>query len=249
MNDATERSGDSSYESNRNDVANERQLKAQELAEDMMIHDVRNPLSSIISIADMLSTRELSEDDLLWIERITALGHRALRVLKTSSGYAQMERGNYELETATFDLLAAVRATLDKLKMMSERRSVTHQVLLNGREITDQSQLEVVADQFFLEQMLHNLFINALEASSPGELITIRIEAADPLVIEVHNPGVVPEAVRDEIFDKLASYQKEKGSGLGAYIAKLIAEQHGGTVDFTTSPAEGTVFRATLSVL
>ena len=78
MNDATERSADSSYESNRNDVANERQLKAQELAEDMMIHDVRNPLSSIISIADMLSTRELSEDDLLWIERITALGHRAL---------------------------------------------------------------------------------------------------------------------------------------------------------------------------
>ena len=215
----------------------------------MMVHDVRNPLSSIISIADMLSTRELSADDLVWIERITALGHRALRVLKTSSGYAQMERGNYELETSTFDLLTAIRSTLDKLKVMSEHRSVRHQVLLDGNEITDQSRLAVVADQFFLEQLLHNLFINALEASSPGELITISLETADPLVIEVHNQGTVPEAVRDEIFDKLASYQKEKGSGLGAYIAKLIAEQHGGTVSFTTSAAEGTVFRATLPIL
>lgn len=246
MNDATGTPTDSSHEPERSKTNNERALKAQELAEDMMIHDVRNPLSSIISIADMLSTRELPDDDLLWIERISTLGHRALRVLKTSAGYAQMERGDYEAETSTFDLIAAIRATLDKLKMMSEHRSVTHRVLLDGNEITAQSRLEVEGDQFFLEQLLHNLFTNALEASPSGELITISLQVADPLVIEVHNAGVVPEAVRAEIFDKLASYQKEKGSGLGAYIAKLIAEQHGGTVGFTTSVAEGTVFRATL---
>lgn len=224
----------------------ERQLRAQALAEDMMIHDVRNPLSSIISIADMLSTRSMSDDTMVWIERIAALGHRALQVLKASSGYAQMERDDYELEIGSFDLLASVQATFDKLKALSDRYSVTHRLLLDDREIDHQQTMVITADQFFVEQMLHNLFTNALESSSPGESVKVAIRSGNPLVISVHNSGVISEDVRDEIFDKLASYQQERGSGLGAYIAKLVAEQHRGTLSFTTSEEQGTVFRVTL---
>ncbi len=77
-------------------VALEEELAARVLAEDMMIHDVRNPISSIISIADMLSAGTANEDDKLWLTRILTLGYRALDILKATAGYAQMERDEHD---------------------------------------------------------------------------------------------------------------------------------------------------------
>ncbi|MGB3777799.1 MAG: histidine kinase dimerization/phospho-acceptor domain-containing protein, partial [Tunicatimonas sp.] len=81
-------------------VALEEELAARVLAEGMMIHDVRNPLSSIVSITDMLSDRATNEDDKLWLTRILALGHRALNLLKATAGYAQMERDEHDPEVS-----------------------------------------------------------------------------------------------------------------------------------------------------
>ena len=225
-----------------------RQKRAQELAIDMMIHDVRNPLSSIVSIADMLGDRNMADDDQLWLMRIKTLGYRALDILKATSGYTEMERGEYELEKDRFDLLAIIRTALDKTSVLSKSKTLTTQVRLNGAEVKKQS-LSVTGDRFFLEQMLDNLLTNALEASPVEKNITIALETREVLRISVHNQGVVPEEKRAEIFDKLASYQQERGSGLGAYLVKLIAEQHNGTVSFTTSESEGTVFRVELPIL
>ncbi len=70
----------------------------------------------------------------------------------------------------------------------------------------------------------------------------------EPLRVVVHNQGVIPAALRDKIFNKLSSYQPSRGGGLGAYIAKLIAEQHGGSVRFTTAEQEGTTFTVELPI-
>ncbi len=224
------------------------ELAARLLAEDMMIHDVRNPLSSIVSIADMLSARVTDDDDKLWITRVLALGHRALNILKATSGYAQMERGEHEPEVSRFDLLQCLAAVLEKLSQVIDSRSLTVECLLDGRTIAEDTCL-VKGDQFFLEQLFHNLAINALEASPPQGRVLIDVQPGELLRVIIHNQGVIPASLHGKIFDKLSSYQSSRGGGLGAYIAKLIAEQHGGTVRFTTAEREGTTFTVELPIM
>lgn len=226
----------------------EQELAARVLAEDMMIHDVRNPLSSIISIADMMSAGAASEDEKLWLSRILALGHRALNILKATAGYAQMERGEHEPEVSRFDLLSCLAATLDKLSGLKDSRSLTFECLLNGRPVAE-DHCWVEGDRFFLEQLFHNLVTNALEASPPKGRVRIDVQPGQPLRLVIHNQGVIPATLRDKIFNKMSSYQSSRGGGLGAYIAKLIAEQHGGTVDFITGQDQGTTFTVTLPII
>ena len=225
----------------------EEELAARTLAEDMMIHDVRNPLSSIISIADMLKAGTTNEDDKLWLDRILALGHRALNILKTTAGYAQMERGEHEPEVRRFDLLRCLGTVLDKLSQLKDNRSLTIVHRLDGRPIAEDT-CWVEGDRFFLEQLFHNLITNAMEASPPGSSVLIDVHPGQPLRVNIHNRGVIPAALRDKIFDKLSSYQSSRGGGLGAYIAKLVAEQHRGSVRFTTAESEGTTFTVELPI-
>lgn len=230
-------------------LALEQELTARALAQDMMIHDVRNPLSSIISIADMLSARAASEDDKVWIMRILELGHRTLNILKATAGYARMERGNHDLEASRFDLLTCLEAALGKLTTLQESRSLTVERSLDGHPFTEASACWVEGDRFFLEQLFHNLITNALEASPPRGTVSISLQMRQSLVVVIHNQGVVPVELRDKIFDKLSSYQSLRGGGLGGYIAKLVAEQHGGTVHFTTDEQQGTTFTVELPIL
>ena len=59
----------------------------------------------------------------------------------------------------------------------------------------------------------------------------------------MHNPGVIPEDVSLQIFQRSFSTKSKKGRGLGTYMMKFIGEGHlGGNVDFTTSETEGTRF-------
>ena len=228
-------------------IALEEELAARTLAEDMMIHDVRNPLSSMISIADMLSARATDEDDKLWLDRVLALGHRALTILKATAGYTQMERGDHEPTVSRFDLHPCLTAVLDKLSQLKESRSLAVTCLLDGHPMAENS-CWVAGDRFFLEQLFHNLITNAMEASPPQGRVLIEVHPGEPLRVVIHNQGVIPAALRDKIFDKLSSYQSSRGGGLGAYIAKLIAEQHGGSVAFTTDEQEGTTFTVELPV-
>jgi len=52
--------------------------------------------------------------------------------------------------------------------------------------------------------------------------------------------GTVPESIRDHFFKKYVTAGKLKGTGLGTYSAKLIAEAHGGMINMQSSEDSGT---------
>ena len=64
--------------------------------------------------------------------------------------------------------------------------------------------------------------------------------SGENLAIDVHNSGVVPPGMRSVFFDRYATHGKKGGTGLGTYVAALIARTHGGSVSFTTDDSEGT---------
>jgi len=100
------------------------------------------------------------------------------------------------------------------------------------------SGLPVRGDRLLLSRALHNLILNAREASPPGATVEVRAAAAGAwAVVEVLDRGAgVPGHVGDRAFEPYVS-SKARGSGLGLALVRDIAQQHGGTV--TLGPREG----------
>lgn len=108
----------------------------------------------------------------------------------------------------------------------------------------------ILADAVQIEQVLLNLLRNGLEAvGEDDEPRRVRLIAreAEPggLEIEVRNTGPsIPDAVRHRLFQPFFSTKKE-GLGIGLYIARMIIEAHGGSIECTSEEGE-TCFRVRL---
>lgn len=103
----------------------------------------------------------------------------------------------------------------------------------------------VTADQEKLAQVLHNLCKNALEAMPQGGTLTVRGSSTKAQVsLEVSDTGVgIPEGLN--IFEPFTT-TKETGTGLGLAIVQQIIAAHGGTIAYTSTPGQGSVFTITL---
>lgn len=109
------------------------------------------------------------------------------------------------------------------------------------------SPVPVTADRLLLSRAVHNLVLNALEASPPGGTVELRpgVEG-DRAVLEVlDRGGGITDEVRDRLFEPYVS-TKRRGSGLGLSLVRDIAEQHGGTITLENRDGGGARARLTL---
>jgi signal transduction histidine kinase len=132
----------------------------------------------------------------------------------------------------------------------------------NGRALTPErdwtlsagSRRSVVADRQRLTQAMMNLVRNAIEHTEPGDDITIGATVDGHLAtLSVRDSGTgIPRAEQARVFDRFArggaSRRRYEGSGLGLAIVRVIAEVHGGTVEVSSSPGEGSEFRVIVPV-
>jgi len=115
------------------------------------------------------------------------------------------------------------------------------------------SEAMVMGDRYLLEIVVQNLIQNALKYSAPASIVTVRqLTGPGIALVEVqdHGTGIAPDN-RERIFAKYyrAAGQQASGSGLGLYIAREIARQHGGDVILYASDASGSSFRLSVPVV
>ena len=94
-----------------------------------------------------------------------------------------------------------------------------------------------------IRQVLINLLENALDASPPGEEVTLKAQSNDQnLIIEVSDHGKgIPLENLDRIFIPFFT-TKPKGTGLGLAVSRRIVEEHGGELSVQSTPKESTTF-------
>ena len=223
-------------------------LEAQEIAQNLMVHDLRNPINNIISISEMLLKRDQNSENSRWIELIHQLSQRLERQVRSTSDLAKMEAGKYVPKTECFDILLLIFQIIRAASSDAARKGINIKVVHQGKPLEERGRsLLFEADQFYIEQMVTNLLVNAIEASPQEEKLLIDITTESRLKIQMTNAGVIPRRIRDHLFEMNVTQGKKEGQGLGTHIARLIAQQHDGDVTFETSDERNqTTFTITL---
>ncbi|MGH7410924.1 MAG: ATP-binding protein [Candidatus Methylomirabilis sp.] len=189
-------------------------------------HEIKNPLVAIKTFAELLPERfsdidfrvDFSKVVRTEIDRIDGLVGR-LRGLAAP----RPETG------AATDLREPISETLSLLRGQLEQMQTTVQRNLGS------SQAPVAIDPAQAKQLFLNLFLNAIEAMTPGGQLTVsilRLQRQGQLWIQVAvsdtGPGI-PDAIRAKIFDPFFT-TKTRGSGLGLAICRSITDAHRGTI-------------------
>jgi signal transduction histidine kinase len=111
---------------------------------------------------------------------------------------------------------------------------------------------QVRGDRERLRQLLVNLLSNAVKYTHSGDEIEVSAAAENGTVavrVTDHGPGIAPEQ-HCLVFEKFGRVSEgaatKPGAGLGLFIARSIAEAHGGTLDVESDVDEGAVFTLTL---
>jgi PAS domain S-box-containing protein len=219
----------------------ENKIDTQDIANRLAEHDMRNRLGSMVSIADILSKGELDQQQLKWVRMLKDIGNDTIKLLTSAKDFASMERGEYKPEITSFDLVAMIANQTKELDELIVENQIDFSLQYHGQTCdVGTDEIIIKGDKFYLEHLFQNLLRNAIEASPVGELINISIETDNSFVIKISNKGIIPQSIRNNFFEKYTTSGKERGTGLGTYIAKMIAQMHQGSLSFLTSEEDGT---------
>jgi two-component system, LuxR family, sensor kinase FixL len=147
---------------------------------------------------------------------------------------------------------------IESIKKLVEETSAL--ALLAAKEQSVQVTMEfdpsvdlVLVDRIQIQQVLLNLFRNAIEAmqaSARRQLVVSTTSAADHMVcvnVIDTGPGIAP-GVASKLFQPFTT-TKRSGLGVGLSISRTIIESHGGQITVAPNPGGGTIFRFTLRVV
>ncbi len=205
-----------------------------------LAHEIRNPLAGVKGAVEIIASRVAAGSP---EAEFAAIASRELARLESLVGeflaYARPRPPELR-QISVSDVLEHV-ATL--LRPEADRADVTMAVLAG--EVPP-----VLADPQQIEQVVFNVALNAVQASSRGQRVELRERwQGDRAVIEVidQGPGIPPE-YRVRIFEPFFT-TKERGTGLGLAISQRIVTAHGGSMDIRASPVGGTIVRIDLPLV
>jgi signal transduction histidine kinase len=208
-------------------------------------HEIRNPLTSIK--VRLFTQQQLLEKGSEAFEDNVFLTDEISRLEKIVKDFLAFARPT-EPEFSRMPAPQPMRELLPLLQPLFRKAGVRIKEEFLAEPL-------IRADAAQLKQVLINLAKNAAEAMPEGGVVTLRARAerrgrgpraVQVAVLEVSDtgPGIPPD-VQKRLFDPFFT-TKASGTGLGLSIAARIIEKHGGSLEYSTAPAQGTTFRIVL---
>jgi signal transduction histidine kinase len=213
----------------------------------LVSHELRSPMAAVIGAARTLQRRwrELQptqrEAFLALIAdettRLTTLVGDVLDTSRIDAGTFSFTFTEVDLVALVRDAVAAAAAGQDEIPIVAELATTA----------------PIRADPERLRQVIGNLIDNAVKYSPVGESVAVELapqNGAAVIAVTDRGPGISPDDQR-LIFEKFgratgAGTASKPGTGLGLFIARSIAEAHGGTVEVSSAPGHGATFRLSL---
>ncbi|MEO8083493.1 MAG: PAS domain-containing sensor histidine kinase [Ardenticatenales bacterium] len=217
----------------------------------LVSHELRAPLTNINASVELMEARTVDDGLRAKLAIVGQEASRLTRLVKGVLDISRMQAGRFALNAASAEPADLVANALRRLAAADRQR--VRVAIAPGAP-------RVWADPDRAAEALGNLLENAAKYSPAGAAIDLAVgradertdqradPAADRVAFAVTDRGVgIPAAERERIFDRFHRVERDDaretyGHGLGLYIARAVAEAHGGGLDVVSRPGEGSTF-------
>jgi signal transduction histidine kinase len=211
-------------------------------------HEMRTPLSAIQGSSELISSYALPEEKRKQIAGIiNSESKRLARMIEVFLNVEKLSAGQMELKHEAISIRDLVDVCIFRTRPLADRKRISIELHPISESLT------VTGDRELMEYACYNLLTNAVKYSPQQTQVTVsgslehgfvRVAVADQGI------GMDQKEVR-KIFQKFyrtrrAEESGEAGTGIGLSIVQQIVEQHGGSIEVTSRPGEGSCFTLVL---
>jgi len=210
----------------------------------MIVHDLRTPLTSVIAGVEMFDKfGALNTEQREMMAIAVGGGKTLLGMINDLLDVEKMQAGKTHLQYEDLSAAVLIAAAIDQVKLLAKdtHTSIVTDIAADVPRIS--------GDEKKLSRTLVNLLGNAIKFTGPGT-VTIAASADNAQVrfaVRDTGPGIPVEAF-ERIFEKFGQLdpQHKVGTGLGLAFCKLAVEAHGGHIAVESTPGAGSTFSFTI---
>jgi PAS domain S-box-containing protein len=219
----------------------------------MVVHDLRSPLSNVVSIAESLQDGlfgQVNEQQNKWLWKIETNCKSLIEHVSDFLDLSKIEAGHIELVNKPVDLKALIQEILVEHSIQADQRQISL------RNKIDRELPTIRLDPRRVNQVLSNLLNNALKFSDDGGDIEVGAGrgSGNEINVWVKDAGIgIDSDEIGQIFEKYRQVSSgrnsgHKGTGLGLVICKKIVEAHGGRIWAESQKGKGATFFFSLPI-
>ena len=209
-------------------------------------HELRTPIAVVRSSLENLKLAATPDEMRTYVARAEEGLARLNTILQRMSEATRLEQALRTAERERYDLGAVVRGCVEGYRLAYAATPFELEAPARALEVSGSPDLGA--------QMLDKLVDNAVDFSPPGAAVRVRLQDQGRYaLLAVQNQGpALPADMRARLFESMVSVRETRAGatphlGLGLYVARLIAEFHGGAIEATDAPGgDGVVVRVHL---
>jgi signal transduction histidine kinase len=210
-------------------------LRRRQLMEKIFFHDILNTISSLTMNISLLTASDSLNECHNYSENLEKISDGLTEEIRKQRLLSLAETGRLNVERSIINLKEFIDNIVESFAVNKDKAV---------RNLTVEGDNTVfISDNILLRRIITNMIKNAVEASDPGDAVSIVYKREESgIKISVHNNGEIPPEIQARIFHQFHS-TKGKNRGLGTYSIRLLTENYlKGTASFTSDSENGTVF-------
>lgn len=220
----------------------------------IIAHDIRGPLGSIMSLADLLSKKLLEFDDerkLEFISNISSGINKTFKLLENLLTWSRSQLGKIEYNKEKININEMINETASYMQDLIKNKEIKLNLEIDKN-------LYIYADKTTIETVIRNLLSNAIkyvfrngEISIQASKITSNSSGSN-IEISISNNGKdIPKEILTKLFKideniTTVGTENEQGTGLGLILCKEFVENNNGEIWVESEKGKGAIFRFTL---
>ncbi len=205
-------------------------------------YELRTPLTNIIGFSDLLATPragDLSPKQREYLADIQSSSNTLLSIIDDILDLATIDAGSLDLKLAPVRVGEIIDGAIMGVRERAMRQRLTIDIA------TTEDDIEFIADEARVRQVLYNLLSNAVGFSNVDGLVRLSVWREQGMVaFAVEDDGIgIPKEQQSRVFERFESRShsgKHRGAGLGLSIVKSLVELHNGDMRLESEPGAGT---------